>query len=311
MENAYDRLTLHQLRVFSAVARHLSYTQAATALLLTPSVVSARMRELAAILGVPILKVAGRKVNLTDAGRALEKHAARVSGQIDELAQEFASLRAGETGAVRVGACTALGNYFLPALVAGFVPAHPHVEVSLRIANTAAVVEWLLQNDIDLGFVGTPVHAPTLDATPFFEDEIVFACAPGHPFAAAGTVPLSQIVAARCLVRERGSATRRVVEERLYERDLQLAQPVELGGIEAIKQAVLAGLGVSWFSLVTVRRDLDSGALVRIPVEGLTLRRSFFLVGHHGTRESPVIQAFSEYAAAHRPESPRSPEGVD
>ena len=303
MESPYQRLTLHQLRVFAAVARHLSYTQAAVTLRLTQSAVSAQVRELVAILGVPILEVVGKKVHLTDAGRSLEKHAARLCGQIDELAEEFAALGSGETGAVRIGACTALGNYLLPALVAEFVPAHPRIEVSLRIGNSACVVEWLLQNEVDLGFVGSPVHAPTLAATPFFDDEIVFACAPTHPLAREKTLPLSRIVKERCIVRERGSATRRVVEERLYERDLCLENALEFGGIEAIKQAVIAGLGVSWFSLVTVRRDLDSGALVRIPIEALTLRRSFFVVGHRGKRVGPAIRSFSEFVAARRPAS--------
>jgi DNA-binding transcriptional LysR family regulator len=303
MERGYQRLTLHQLRIFSAVARLRSYAQAATALGLTPPAVSARMRELAAILGVPILEVVGKRMHLTSAGKALEKHAARLNEQFDELAHEFSALRAGETGAVRVGAGTALGNYLLPSLVAEFVPAHPRLEVSLRIDNSAAIVEWLLQNEVDLGFIGSPVNATTLVATPYFEDEIVFACAPGHPLAAAGTVPLSRIVASRCLVRERGSSTRRAVEERLYERELQLERPVEIGGIEAIKQAVIAGLGVSWFSLITVRRDLESGALVRIPVEGLSLRRSFFLVGRRSKHVVPAIRAFSEFAESRRPAS--------
>lgn len=301
MESAYQRLTLHQLRVFGAVTRHLNFAQAAAALRLTQPAVAAQMRGLAAVLGVPILTVVGKKVRLTDAGRMLERHVATIGGQLDELAEEFAALRTGESGAVRVGASTALGNYLLPALVAEFVPAHPRVEVSLRIDNSAAVVDWLLQGEVDLGFIGSPVHAPALVATPFFEDEIVFACAPGHPLAAAGTVPLSRIVASRCIVRERGSATRRVVEERLYERDLRLEGPVELGGIEAIKQAVMAGLGVSWFSLVTVRRELAAGVLARIPIEGLTLRRSFFAVGHRSKRVGPAIRAFSEFVASRRP----------
>lgn len=295
MENAFPRLTLHQLRIFSALARHRNFTQAAETLHLTQSAVSAQMRELAAILGVPIVEVVGKKVHLTDAGKALAAHAARFETQLEALAREFASLRSGETGAVRVGASTALGTYYLPARVAQFLPKHPRVEVSLQIANSAAVVEWLLKNDVDIGFVGSPVYAPALVATPLFEDEIVFASAPGHPLASEGTVALSRVASARCLVRERGSATRRIVEERLYERDLRLELPVEFGGIEAIKQAVMAGLGISWFSLVTVSRELASGALVRIPVRGISLRRTFFLVRNRSKQEGPAIRTFAEF----------------
>ncbi len=300
MESAYQKLTLHQLRIFAAVARHRSYTHAAATLLLTQSAVSAQMRELTAILGVPILEVVGKKVHLTDAGQALAEHAARFEAQLDELAQQFAARRSGESGSVRVGASTALGTYYLPARIATFVPAHPQVEVSLRIDNSSAVVEWLLRNEVDVGLVGSPVYAPALASTPLFEDEIVFASAPSHPLAGTGPVPLARIAAARCLVRERGSATRRVVEERLYERDLRLEQVLEFGGIEAIKQGVMAGLGISWFSLVTVERELAAGALVRLPVEGFALRRSFFLVRRRARGEGPAIRAFAEFVVASR-----------
>lgn len=301
MQSAFQRLTLHQLRIFAAVARHRNFTRAAATLRLTQSAVSAQMRELAAILGVPIVEVVGKKVHLTDAGKALAVHASRLEAQVGEIAQEFAALRSGETGAVRVGASTALGTYYLPARIAQFVPAHPRVEISLRIANSSAVVDWLLQNEVDVGFVGSPVYAPALAATPLFEDEVVFACAPAHPLASEGTVTLSRIAAARCLVREPGSATRRIVEERLYERDLRLEMPLEFGGIEAIKQAVVAGLGISWFSLVTVERELAAGSLVRIPVRGMSLRRTFFLVRHRAKHEGPAIRSFCEFAEAWRP----------
>ena len=189
MESTYRHSTLHQLRVFSALARYLASTQAAAALRLTQSAVSAQMRELAAILGVPILEVVGKKVHLTDAGgRSSARGPARRAARRARPGVRRAARRGDRDGAHRRE--TALGNYLLPALIAEFVPAHPRVEVSLCIGNSAAVVEWLLQNEVDLGFVGSPVHATTLIATPFFEDEIVFACAPGHPLAAAGTVPL-------------------------------------------------------------------------------------------------------------------------
>ncbi len=265
------RLTLHQLRVFRAVARRLNFTHAAADLGLTQSAVSAQMRELGRLVGVPLIEIHGRRVHLTDAGRAFEAHAARVEGEMRELGETLAAMRGGEAGTISIGASTTLGTYLLPKVLGEFRAAHPGVEVRLRIGNSADVERWVADNEADLGFVGSSSIGPPLEARPILDDEVVFACRPGHPLAAAGEVELERLVEEQFLVREAGSATRRVVEQRLYERDLELRRTMELGSLDAIKQGVMAGLGLSLFSLLTVDCELEHGKLARIPVRGFTL----------------------------------------
>jgi glutamine synthetase len=141
MHDQLGKLTLHQLRVFRAVARERNFTKAAAQMGLTQSAVSVQVRDLGAILGAPLFDVLGKKVHLTDAGRLLEEHAARAEGLMRELSQDFSVLRDVGAGSVRIGASTSVGIYYLPALLAEFSTKHPRVAVSLVIENTARIEE--------------------------------------------------------------------------------------------------------------------------------------------------------------------------
>ncbi len=290
------RLTLHQLRVFHAVARHLSFTRAGEELLLTQSAVSAQVRVLTDLLGVPLFEQRGRRIYLTDAGRTLLEHARRLDAAVEALGDAFDALRHGTGGRVRVGASTSIGTYFLPFLIGGFSESHPGIDVALEIENSAHVQDRLLRSEFDVAYVGAPVTAPGLVAEAFLEDEILFACAPGHPLAASPRVEPQQLARHKLFVREPGSATRRTVDAYFRDRGLALLEPVQLGSVEAIKQSVLAGLGVAYFSELTVRKELAEGSLVRLAVRDARVVRTFFEVHHQDCRPLPALQRFTEFA---------------
>jgi DNA-binding transcriptional LysR family regulator len=290
------RLTLHQLRVFRAVARHRSYTRAARELLLTQSAVSAQIRALTGLLGVPLLEQHGKTIHLTAAGRSLVERAERIETIVREIGQEFTGYRDGETGTVRVGASTSIGTYFFPAVIAGFAARHPRIEVSLEIENTAHIEEGLLRDDFDIGYLGAPVASPRLAAEPFLEDEIVFACGPGHPLATRPHVAFRELLPHRLIVRERGSATRSTLEAYARDRGLGLPDPVQLGSVEAIKQAVMAGLGYSYFSGLTIRHELETGRLVGLSIDGVAVTRMFLEVRHRDKTAPPAFRHFREFA---------------
>ena len=315
------RLTLHQLRVFRAVARHSSFTRAGEELGLTQPAVSAQMRSLTEILGVPLVEHLGKRVFLTDAGRALLDRVERIEAEVAELGVAFEALRDGRRGSVRVGASTSIGTYFLPGLIARFTARHPGIDVTLEIENSAHILEGLLRNAFDVAYVGEAVAAAELVAEPFQEDEIFFACAPGHPLASPalstrqrsgetggapgpGTakkgVTLEEIWRYRVFVREPGSATRRTVEAYCLGRGLPCPEGVQLGSVEAIKRSVIAGLGVSYFSELTVRDELARGELVRLAVEGFRVRRTFFEVRLRAKRPSPALERFLRFTRAYR-----------
>lgn len=300
MDQDVKRLTLHQLRVFRTVVRHLNFTRAAAELRLTQSAVSAQVRELTSILGTPLFEILGRKVHLTDAGRLLEAQAALIEGLVNEIAQHFVSFRDAESGLIRVGASTSVGTYVIPRLLAAFSALHPRIEITLEIQNTAFIEERLLRNEFDLGFIGSPATSPELVAEPFLEDEILFACAPGHPLAGKTAVAPERLARERLIVREPGSATRRTMEEQLRRRGIGFAGTVQLGAVEAIKQAVMAGLGIAYFSALTVRHELETGRLAPIRVRDLAVTRAFLIVRHRRKGKTPLLRSFLAFTRTWR-----------
>jgi DNA-binding transcriptional LysR family regulator len=301
MLERFGRLTLHQLRVFRAVARERNFTRAAAQLGLTQSAVSVQVRELGPILGAPLFDVLGRRVHLTDAGRLLEEHAARAEGLMRELSQDFSTLREVGAGAVRIGASTSVGIYYLPALLAEFSTKHPRVALSLAIENTARIEEQLLRNEFDLGFMGAVAASRNLLSEPFLEDEIFFACAPGHPLAKVATVKPERLSRERLIMREAGSATRATMEAHLLKRGLSFRDTMSFGSVEAIKQVVMSGLGVAYFSRLTVSNEISAGWLTKIRVRGLAASRTFYIVRHRDKKETPALGAMTSFARSWQP----------
>ncbi len=301
MHDQFDRLTLHQLRVFRAVARERNFTRAASQLGLTQSAVSVQVRELGIILGAPLFEVLGKKVHLTDAGHLLEEHAARAEGLVREISQDFSALRKIGAGSVRIGASTSVGIYYLPPLLAEFSTKYPRVAVTLAVENSAHIEEKLLRNDFDLGFMGAPAASGDLVSEPFLEDEIFFACAPGHPLANESTVTPHRLSRERLIMREAGSATRAVMEAHLSKRGLAFRETMTFVSVEAIKQVVMSGLGVAYFSTLTVCNEISAGWLVKIRVKGLAASRTFYIVRHRNKKETPALAALGAFARAWQP----------
>jgi DNA-binding transcriptional LysR family regulator len=301
MTDGLSRLTLHQLRVFRAVAAERSFTRAAARLGLTQSAVSVQVRELGAILGGPLFEVLGKKVHLTAAGRLLEGHAARVDGQVRDLSEDFAAFRDGSGGSVRIGASTSVGIYYLPPLLAEFSAKHPGVQISLAIENSAHIEAQLVRNEFDLGFIGARAASADLASEPFLRDEIFFACAPAHPLAGGAAVTPARVAGERLVIREAGSATRAAMEAHLARRGVVLRESMSFGSVEAIKQVVMSGLGISYFSGLTVSRELAAGWLARLRVRGLDASRTFHLVRHRGKKATPALSALAAFAGGWRP----------
>jgi DNA-binding transcriptional LysR family regulator len=301
MTDEFSRLTLHHLRMFRAVARHRSFTAAAVELHLTQSAVSVQIRELGVVLGTPPFELIGKKVHLTDAGRLLEAYAARMEGWLREMSQDFAVFRASGTGIVRIGASTSLGTYYLPALLAEFSVGYPRVKVTFAVENSAHIEERLLTNEFDLGFIGAASVSRDIVSEPFLEDELFFCCAPGHPLARARSIMPERLAKERIVIREPGSATRATMEAHLNRRDISFPHFMELGSVEAIKQVVMSGLGIGYFSAVTVCNEISAGWLVRLRVSGLTAGRAFYIVQHRLKKETAMLTAFIAFAKKWQP----------
>jgi DNA-binding transcriptional LysR family regulator len=289
-----DEALLHGLQTFHAVASARSYTRAAARLRLSQPAVSARIRVLERHYGAPLLETRHRRVYLTPEGEALFAYTERVFHLVRESEREVAAVRRLARGRLVLGASATIGAYLLPRYLGAFAAARPGVEISLAVGTTAEVLTRVLSDEVPLGLVEAPVSHPEVDARPFAADELILVAAPDHPWAAAGAVGVEALRGARILRREAGSGTQAIVDAALARHGLTLPTAMALGDTEALKQAVMAGLGVAWVSRVTVERELAGGAVRRVATPGLAITRPLFEIVRRDRRLPPAAAAFRE-----------------
>ena len=285
-------ITLRQLEIFLAVARRQHVTEAAAAVHLSQSAVSAALAELAERLGGPLLERVGRRIMLNDRGRRLADDAADLLLRVHDLERNYTEAGA-VSGRLRIGASSTIGTYLLPRLVGSFVQAHPGVEIDLEVGNTAQIETQLVQQQLDLAFIEGPSHQPQVVATPWREDELRVFVAPGHPLARrrGRKLLLSQLAGERWILREQGSGTRSVFEAELSRHDVQVTSSMTFGHSEAVKEAVRGGLGVGCLSELALRREIDKGELVPLRVEALDLRRRLWRIARRSSYTSGLVKA--------------------
>jgi DNA-binding transcriptional LysR family regulator len=284
-------VTVRQLQVFVSVARSLSFARAAEELHLTAPAVSMQIRELERVLGLPVFDRRGRKVSLTITGEYFLLHARRMLGSLKHAEDQIARLRSAESGPLAIGMLST-AQYFLPRLLAGFLQSRPGVEVELSVGNREALTESLRRNELDLAIMGRPPKDLDTSAEPFATHPLGIVAAPQHPLARLPQVPLGLVASARFITREPGSGTRAWMET--YFREQRIAPPVimRMPSNEAIKQAVIANMGLAFLSLHTVTLELQTGLLCILPVEGLPLLRQWHVVHTRARTLSPVAEAF-------------------
>src|SRR5258706_1550921 len=250
-----DSLTMHQLRVFCAVARLLSYTRAAEELGCQQPTVSALVTELERITQLTLFEQWGKRLALTDEGRELYTHAQQVVAAADEAWRTMAQLRGiatPESVPLRVAADTTVGTYVMPRLLGDFHRQHSTLAINLHVANRADVRASLLAGEVDLIVAGRPPAVDGLVAEPFLVNPLVAIASPAHILAGHSHVPLARLAEEVFLMREVGSGTRAAMEELFEVAGVPLKIGMVLGHIEAIKQAVAAGLGVTVLSEAAV-----------------------------------------------------------
>ena len=270
-----DRWTLQQFRIFEAVARHRSYTRAAEELNLTQPAVYIQVRRL-----VP-----------TRAGEETMAAATEVLSRLRHLSATMAELKGTVGGPLRVAMVTS-AKYFMPDILAKFLRLHPNVQPQLTVANRAHVLERLTARRDDFCVMGQVPDGLDLAAHAVMENLLVPIAPAGHPLAGNRMLPLEALAGEPFLMREAGSGTRDAVERTMAEQGLALATTMELGSTEAIKRAVIAGLGVSVLSLSSLDFELAAGRLALLKVEGFPLRRTWFAVHPRGKQLGPTAGAF-------------------
>src|SRR5512143_2033322 len=290
--------TVRQLQIFDAAARALSFSRAAERLRLTQPAVSMQIRQLEHFAGVSLFERSGRRLHLTDAGEELVLHARAVLRALEEADEAFAAMKGLRGGRVRL-AVVSTAKYFAPRLIARFVRAHPGVKVRLQVDNRDAVVRTLAANDVDLALMGRPPGELELVAAPFADHPHVIIAPPDHPLAHRRRVDADALASEVFLVREAGSGTRTAMERFFRERKVPLKVGMEMPSNETIKQAVMAGLGLSFISMHTIALELSAGALALVHAQGLPVVRQWYVLHRSEKRLSPAAEAFERFVLEH------------
>lgn len=286
-------LTLRQLQVFESVARHLSLSRAAEELHLSQPGVSMQLKKLSEVVSHPLLEQTGKRVKLTDQGQELVTMAREILGAMKRYELSLVARRGLTGGSLRIVAITT-ASYFVPRLLGEFSKRHPGVKVSLRVTNREQVLTSLVTGLEDLYILGQPPEGLAVTAIPFLENPLVALAAPDHPLAHKKSIPLAQLADEDWLLREPGSGTRKAVERLFADHGLRLAPRMELGSNEAIKQAVLAGLGISVVSRHTLTLHAP-GQFAILDAVGFPIPRQWYAVYPAGRQRSVVARTFLDF----------------
>ncbi len=282
-----------QLQVFVQTAREGSVRAAAAQLHLTQPAASMALAEMERQLGAVVFARERGRLQLNARGRELLP----LAQELLERHAEFSRLGGGQGtalgGELQIGASNTVGNYRVGELLGPFVRAHPHVAIRLRVANTETIAAGVLDHSLDIGCVEGPVSHPMLEVRPWREDLLVVCAAPEHPLARKRGLKAADFAGARWVLREHGSATRTTSERVLAQ--LPPGETVlELDQIEAIKQVVVAGLGIACLPAVAVIDAVAVGRLKALKTPFLDLRRKLSLLLHRQKYRGALLDAFLE-----------------
>jgi LysR family transcriptional regulator, low CO2-responsive transcriptional regulator len=291
-------VTLRQMRVFVAVARQLSFTRAARELHLTQPAVSQQVRLLEDEVGMPLFEKIGRKVQLAPAGAELLRYAAQTLELMREASEALAAMRGLKRGFLKLAAVST-AKYFAPSLLSAFRPAYPEVTIKFDVGNREEIIKQLAANETDLVIMGRPPRELDTIAAPFAQHPLVIIAAPDHPLAARKRIPLKQLAGEPFLIREEGSGTRASMEHVFRERNVPIRVSMEVSSNETIKQAVMAGMGISFISAHTVGLELAAGKLVCLDIVGLPIVRDWYVMYLRDKHLAPIAAAFREFLLEH------------
>ena len=294
-------ITIRQLQVFTVAATHLSFARAAEELHLTHAAISLQIKQLEEVSDSILFDRIGKRVYLTDAGEVLLDHAREILRLLKDVDESLLALKGLKGGRVSI-AVTSTAEYFAPGLLGEFRKIHPEVRVRLLVSNREEVTRLLEANEVDMAIMGRPPAKMDAEAVNFAPHPFVIVCCAGHPLTKRSGLTVSDIIEEPMIVREAGSGTRLAMEEFFRLRGIEPNIVMELGSNEAIKQAVVAGLGISFLSQHTLGLELNTGHLAVLQVEGAPVMRHWFIVRYKVKRLTPALGAFWDFVLAFTPD---------
>ena len=299
-DNRIRHVTLRQLQIFLAAAKHRNFARAAQELHLTQPAVWMQVKQLEELVGLPLFDNVARKLYLTEAGAEVQRLAAAMLAEIRRSEAHIRLLAGAQGGTIALGV-VGTGQYVLPRWLALHRSRYPEVRVHLTVGNRDRLVQMLARNELDLCMMGRPPAGLDTVAQAFAAHPQVVIAAPAHPLAGERDIAPARLAEQVLLLREPGSGSRAVVEDYFTAHRVEPRQSVTIGGCETIKQAVMAGLGLAFVGLHAIALELQGGELVLLDVRDTPLERHWHLVRLADKTLSPAAQTLWAFLVAEAP----------
>jgi DNA-binding transcriptional LysR family regulator len=291
-------MDLWQLKIFCKVVELQSFSKAGESVHLSQPTVSSHIKDLEEHFGTRLVDRLSRKVTPTKAGELLFDYARQLISLRDRAEAAMAEFSGKIRGRLVLGGSTIPGGYVLPRIIGLFSRRYPEVQVSLKVGDTSEIINKVLSGHIEAGVVGAKYRDKLLEQKPVMADEMYLVVPSDHPWSGQTRIRIQELLNAPFIVREAGSGTLRSIEQQLQKKGFNIADfniVAEMGSTEAVRQGIKNGVGLSILSAVAVADDIQSGLLKTIHVEGLNLKRSFYLTTHKQRTPSPLCCAFIDF----------------
>lgn len=292
--------TLHQLQVFVKVAELKSITKASEVLHLTQPAVSIQIKNFQDQFDIPLTEIIGRQLHVTAFGKEIASAASLILDQVNAINNKTASFRGQLSGKLKISVVST-GKYIIPYFLSDFMKLHPEVTLELDVTNKAGVVKNLENNEVDFSLVSLLPAKIATRKLELMQNKLYLVSGKSMKLNKSDyskkileTLPL--------IFREQGSATRLVVEQFILRNKLDVRKKLELTSNEAVKQAVISGLGSAVLPLIGMKNELQNGDLQIIPTKGFPIKSRWNLIWLKGKKFSPVAEAYLDYLQKNKPE---------
>lgn len=290
--------TLNQLRIFLKIVQTQSVTKAAEGLHLSQPAVSIQLKNFQAQFEIPLTEIVGRKIHITDFGREIALSAESILDQVYAINYKTLAYKGQLTGRLKISVVST-GKYVLPYFLADFIKAHPGIELLMDVTNKNEVVKSLQDNEVDFALVSILPTALNVEQLDLLKNKLyLVGNAKDELKRTRSTRALFEQLP--LIFREKGSGTRQTMERFLEANELRVIRKLELTSNEAVKQALLAGLGYSIMPLIGIKNELQNKELIIIPVKGLPITTNWSLIWLKGKKHAPVSLSFLDYLKENR-----------
>jgi DNA-binding transcriptional LysR family regulator len=296
--DGFKNITLQQLEAIIHLVSERSFSRAAKKMFLTQPSLTKHIKNLEDAVGAKVINRQNRGITLTLQGRLIYEYARKIAGLREGVKEKILKSMEKESGTIDIIASTIPANYILPGILGDFNRNYPKIKVYIKTVNSEEALDMVINRHAEIGFIGKKPLSRKINAEPVWKDRLIIAVSGAHRWSGKSSITAKDLMEEPFVTREKGSGTREILENYLKENagtDFRLNIVAELGSSEAIKEAMIAGLGVSFISIHAIRRELEQKLLVEIPVSGWVVERDFYVIYTKQHKLMPHQEIFLDY----------------